>query len=426
MNKRKSELIKTKLILFVFVFALSAVTVTDTVTTEAASKKISMSIFKKKSVKDFFESRSGNYPGVSFSNKKTLKSNLPEIVQYEFHYTFYEKYKKYRSKTSTDLLVPKKVVHKHIYDVYGVKVSKVKLPVKKGKYVIHNPWIQDTTEFVFVKAARKGNGAQITTKWVDIFGRNTGKTVFAVKKANNSRGFVITAIKNYTYKIQNTPTNPITKPTISVSVGNTGSSTCGIRVSCSSGGSITWKSSNPSVATIDNDGNVTARGNGTAVITATINTNGQTYSVSRTVKTGSGKQYGSWSNWSLNPEYGSSTQEVRTTALYRYYCFLCPVCGGREPLQGTSDCGQYRLTLANAVEGWFTTPYSSCNSAAYSYANYKRYTFSLGDGQRWNFSTGNINDHAIGTKDSDSEAIVIRTGYSKRSVSTVYYISSVN
>ena len=56
---------------------------------------------------------------------------------------------------------------------------------------------------------------------------------------------------------------------------------------------------------------------------------------------------------------------------------------------------------------------------------YKRYTFSLGDGQRWNFSTGNINDHAIGTKDSDSAATVIRTGYSKRSVSTVYYISSI-
>ena len=57
---------------------------------------------------------------------------------------------------------------------------------------------------------------------------------------------------------------------------------------------------------------------------------------------------------------------------------------------------------------------------------YKRYTFYLGDGQMWNFSTGNINDHAVGTKDTDSAATVISTGYSTRSINTSYYVSSVN
>lgn len=342
MRKRKNVLIKTMLIFFVFVFAFSAVTATNTVTTEAASKKINMKIFKKKSVKEFFERRAGDYFDMDFSNRKEFKKKLPKIVKYDFHITFWEKYKKYDSRTSTDMLVPKKVVHKYIYDVYGVRVKKVKLPVRRGKYVIHNPWIQDTSEFIFVKAVRKGNGAQITVKCLDVFGVYTGKTVFTVKKANNSRGFVVTSIKNYKNNTQNRPAisnsgNSSSKPNISVSTGSTGNNTCGIKVNCSTGGNVTWKSSNPSVATVNNAGNVTAKGVGTAVITATIKTNGQTYSVSRTVRTGSRKRYGSWSGWSLNPAHGSSTQEVRTTALYRYYCFLCPVCGGREPLQGTSD-----------------------------------------------------------------------------------------
>ena len=420
MRKRKCIVSKIVLIFCLFVLTFSTVTVPNTVTTEAASKKINMKIFKKQSVRKFFERKSGDYFGIKFANRKEFNKKLPQIVRFDFHYAFIDKYcKRYKYNKSMDMLVPKKVVHKHIYDVYGVKVTKVKLPVRNGKYVLHNLWIQDTTEFVFSKAVRKGNGAVITTKWIDVFGYYTGKTVFTVRKANNSRGFVITSIKNY-------PCNAQNKPTISVNTGSTGNSTCAINVTCSSGGTIAWRTSNSSVATVDSYGNVTAKGTGTAVITATVNVNGKTYPVSKTVKISSRKQYGSWSGWSLNPEYGNSNQEVRTTALYRYYCFLCPVCGGREPLQGTSDCHKYNLTLSNAVEGWFTTPYSACSSTPYSYAKYKRYTFSLGDGQRWNFSTGNINDHAIGTKDSDSAAIVIRTGYSKRSVSTVYYISSIN
>ena len=97
-----------------------------------------------------------------------------------------------------------------------------------------------------------------------------------------------------------------------------------------------------------------------------------------------------------------------------------------EPLQGTSDCHRYTLTLNNGVVAWFTTPYSAANSASYSYAPYKRYTTSLGDGKKWNFSLGNINDYAVGTKDTDSDAVVITTGYSTRSITTTYYISSIS
>ena len=221
-------------------------------------------------------------------------------------------------------------------------------------------------------------------------------------------------------------TGSSSKPTFQVSCGAAGSKTLTMNVSCSTGGVITWKSSDPSVATVDNNGVITAKSAGPATITASVKYNGNTYSVSKMIYIGSKKQYGAWSSWSLTPAYNSASQQFRTTTLYRYYCFLCPVCGGREPLQGTSDCHRYTLTLNNGVVAWFTTPYSAANSAPYSYAPYKRYTTSLGDGKKWNFSLGNINDHAVGTKDTDSDAVVITTGYSTRSITTTYYISSIS
>ena len=126
-----------------------------------------------------------------------------------------------------------------------------------------------------------------------------------------------------------------------------------------------------------------------------------------------------WSDWSLDPVGANDLREVETTALYRYYYFYCPVCGGHEPLTGTSDCHQYSLSQADAHEGWFPVAYVNSNPQNYSYTTAKKYTESLGDGQRWNFSSGNLNDNAIGTKDAGSDAIVIRTGYRSRTRTAV-------
>ena len=125
---------------------------------------------------------------------------------------------------------------------------------------------------------------------------------------------------------------------------------------------------------------------------------------------------GSWSAWSdyttdeITP---SDSVQVETTTLYRYYYFYCSNCGGREPFWGTSDCGAQIPNTAWHI-GWFTTPFSQCNHETYSYTSAKYYTTSLGDDQIWNFSSGNLNDTAVGTKDSGGTEVVITTGYRSR------------
>ncbi|MBQ9062465.1 MAG: leucine-rich repeat domain-containing protein, partial [Eubacterium sp.] len=133
--------------------------------------------------------------------------------------------------------------------------------------------------------------------------------------------------------------------------------------------------------------------------------------------------WGNWSSWSGTAQTKSDSKDVQTRTEWRYYYFYCPKCGGHEPLQGKSDCGNYTLSSSDAKIGWFPTAYKNSNSSTYSYATYKRYTSSLGDGQRWNFSSGNLNSTAVGTKDTDSDAVVIRTGYRyrTRSQTTTYY-----
>lgn len=133
--------------------------------------------------------------------------------------------------------------------------------------------------------------------------------------------------------------------------------------------------------------------------------------------------WGNWSGWSGTAQSASDLKQVETRTEWRYYCFYCPVCGGREPLQGKSDCKKYTLTASNWRETWSPVAYKNSRSATYSYTSAKRYTTSLGDGQRWNFSSGNLNATVIGTKDAGGSATVIRRGYRYRTRSryTTYY-----
>lgn len=119
-----------------------------------------------------------------------------------------------------------------------------------------------------------------------------------------------------------------------------------------------------------------------------------------------------WSAYSTTAVKASDTVEVKTTAMYRYYYYLCPGCGDHNPLAGGCGCGS---SSYDWHETWSTIAYSKSNYSTVSYATSKCSTTSLGDGQLWYFSAGNKNDTAIGTSDSDSSSTVIATGYSSRS-----------
>ena len=147
-------------------------------------------------------------------------------------------------------------------------------------------------------------------------------------------------------------------------------------------------------------------------------------SLSGWTQTGSETVYGNWGGWSAwqtDPIASSETVNVASEKVYRYYYFYCPVCGGREPFQGRSDCGKYTLTLSDGHVGWFTLPYSQSNPQSYSYTTAKVYT-TAPDGNRWNFSKSNLNDTAIGTLDDGNGSVVIATGYRSRTrTKTIVY-----
>lgn len=216
-----------------------------------------------------------------------------------------------------------------------------------------------------------------------------------------------------------------TKGSLSLSGSASGSNTCTLKAKTyPSDAKVTWVTSNAAVATVS-DGKVTAKGAGSAIITAKITYKNKTYTASKKVTVGAVKSYGAWSSWSMTPAYASDSMEVRMAPLYRYYCFYCPVCGGREPFSGNSDCYQYTLDGGDWQEIWSPIAYSQCNGSQWPLASNKMYTTSLGDGQIWNFGTANLYDTACGTMDSGSGAVVIQQGYSTRSIRTSYVISNV-
>ena len=197
--KRK---ILSKIAAFFLIFVLGFATVAgnNVSMVEAASRSssINMNIFKKKSVRTYLQDMS-YAGGINFSGQAQLKKNLPKIVRRYFLYVNWKKYKRYQvngQAGGTDMLVPKSVVHKHIQDTYGIKVKSVKLPVKKGKYLLKDLWWQSETVMKYYKAVSTKTGATITLK-AYLFGKYEGKEVITVKPARNSRGFVITSMRYY-------------------------------------------------------------------------------------------------------------------------------------------------------------------------------------------------------------------------------------
>jgi len=91
---------------------------------------------------------------------------------------------------------------------------------------------------------------------------------------------------------------------------------------------------------------------------------------------------------------------------YRYYYFKCGSCGAHNLYSGCS-CGA-KKGVWNEV--WSQVPYSCSNSCPVPGHSDKRESSSLGDGQLWYFSSGNLYDTAPGTKDADGGAVEVIRG----------------
>ena len=130
--------------------------------------------------------------------------------------------------------------------------------------------------------------------------------------------------------------------------------------------------------------------------------------------------YGAWSDWTTEAVSASDSTQVETAPLYRYYYFLCSKCGDHNPFSGNCGCGG---TSNDWHERYSTISYGQSSSTVVSYASSKRQTTSLGDGELWYFSGGNLNATAIGTTDADGNSVVIRQGYRyrTRTQNTVYH-----
>ena len=130
--------------------------------------------------------------------------------------------------------------------------------------------------------------------------------------------------------------------------------------------------------------------------------------------------YGAWSDWTTEAVSASDSTQVETAPLYRYYYFLCSKCGDHNPFSGNCGCGG---TSNDWHERYSTISYGQSSSTVVSYASSKRQTTSLGDGELWYFSGGNLNATAIGTMDADGNSVVIRQGYRyrTRTQNTVYH-----
>lgn len=133
--------------------------------------------------------------------------------------------------------------------------------------------------------------------------------------------------------------------------------------------------------------------------------------------------YGSWSDWQTASVSSSSTREVQTGALYRYYYYKCSKCGYRDAYcnRKCEKCGTY-ISSSDWHCVWSPMKYSDAYWYNYGTAGVKCYTYKI-DGDRYFFSKGNANATAIGTIDACSSAQVIVTGYRYRTIyySTTYY-----
>lgn len=141
-----------------------------------------------------------------------------------------------------------------------VKIIRLEITTKPTKTIYY---VGDT----FVKS-----GLQVTAKYSDGSSKDVTNQVSVSAPDMSTRGSktVVVSYEGITasFAITVNPINiTLTTTMLSIKVGETGKL---IAQTTPSGYTVTWSSSNPSIATVSNDGTVTAKATGNATITATI------------------------------------------------------------------------------------------------------------------------------------------------------------
>ena len=184
---------------------------------------------------------------------------------------------------------------------------------------------------------------------------------------------------------------------------------------------VTWSTSDSSIATVNSNGVVTGVGEGIATIKATSNvdsTLSKTYSVnvypqwndwsewSDTSYTATSSmqvekryryrdktqeesygQWSAWSEWSLSADSTSdeNVKEVQVATVFPWYCFACASCGYHVPFSN-SKCPNCGHTGASWSNWWYTTePWYISNPTDYNKVSYTETEY--GYGLVWSYST---------------------------------------
>lgn len=141
---------------------------------------------------------------------------------------------------------------------------------------------------------------------------------------------------------------------------------------------------------------------------------------------------GQWKTTSIT-SYERETEKtvIESKKVYRYYYYGCKDCGNRQPNWGEyypcRNCGNI-IGQNDGHYYWTTISYKNSNSTECRYFDYnKSQTTSVKGNELWFFSTGNLNDTAIGTNDAAGPNDIIQTGYREikytRTKTTTYYYS---
>ena len=119
-------------------------------------------------------------------------------------------------------------------------------------------------------------------------------------------------------------------------------------------------------------------------------------------KTGTYTSWSAWSGWSTTRQSADGVlKQEGTTTGYRYYAFVCPNCGQRDPYNIPSDNGNCSNCGYKASMPFQVIYYEAIGANAPSNTYYDQYrNYAIINGQRWYYEKPGTDNGAGGTGQS--------------------------